>query len=344
MEGAPAVRRRRTALASLPLISAVALGPAWLAGCAIGGAEDGVDYPDGGRPDVVDDDAGDDATADAVGDAGDDGGPDAAPDTGAPSDALPDTIFPKEDTGCTPVCTGACGAPDGCGGACKTGTCPSGETCGDGKCVAPTKSYVAPLPYAGGEGFARSVTFTIDAESAAKIFFTTDGSAPSATSASKAAPGDVILSGTSTLRWYADNGAKEATHTQPITIDAGEQARYAFIVEKVSLNGGGPVVVVSPGATVSGKANVQAWNNPGCPGCRMQVLVGIGSASGCVYDWSPGAWPGASTAGASFSVKAPSTAGVHRVTASFQLETSCANGVTKGFRAYKADVGYVIVK
>lgn len=340
MEGA-----RRVPSPRAPLLVVALVGPLWLArslaGCAIGGAEDGVDYPDGGRPDVAPDDAGDEAAVDA----GDEGGTDAGIDTGSPgADAAPDTIFPKEDTGCTPTCTGACGAPDGCGGACKTGSCPGGETCGDGKCVAPTRSYVAPLPYAGGEGFARSVTFTIDAESAAKIFLTTDGSAPSATSASKAAPGDVILSGTSTLRWYADNGAKEATHTQPITIDAGEQARYAFIVEKVSLNGGGPVVVVSPGATVSGKANVQAWNNPGCPSCRMQVLVGIGSASGCVYDWSPGAWPGASTAGATFSVKAPSTAGVHRVTASFQLETSCANGITKGFRAYKADVGYVIVK
>ncbi|MBL8721020.1 MAG: hypothetical protein JNL79_33860 [Myxococcales bacterium] len=323
----------------------VALGGlALLGGCAIGGAEDGVDYPDGKpTPEAGDDDAGE--TGDDAAPLEETGGGDATTDTGTvPPDVAPDTIFPKDDTGCTPSCTGACGAPDGCGGTCKTGTCGAGETCAAGACVAPTRSFLSPLPYAGGEGFARSITFTVDSEATAKIFFTTDGSAPSGTSSSKSNPADIFLPGTGSLRWFADTGAKEATHTQGVTVDAGEQSRYAFIVEKVSLNSAGPVVVVSPGATVSGTANVQAWNNPGCPSCRMQVLVGVGSPTACAYDWSPGAWPGATTTGATFSVKAPSSAGVHRITASFQLETGCANGIAKGFRAYKADVGVIVVK
>jgi len=37
---------------------------------------------------------------------------------------------------CSPVCTGkACGAPDGCGGTCATGTCSAGFTCSAGSCT-----------------------------------------------------------------------------------------------------------------------------------------------------------------------------------------------------------------
>jgi len=39
----------------------------------------------------------------------------------------------NETCACTPSCAGkACGAPDGCGGQCTTGSCPSGQTCGGG--------------------------------------------------------------------------------------------------------------------------------------------------------------------------------------------------------------------
>jgi formylglycine-generating enzyme required for sulfatase activity len=58
-----------------------------------------------------------------------------------------ETICDKEDNDCNgkvdepsdccqPDCaTKACGDPDGCGGTCQTGTCPTGEECQAGKCV-----------------------------------------------------------------------------------------------------------------------------------------------------------------------------------------------------------------
>jgi hypothetical protein len=43
---------------------------------------------------------------------------------------------------CTPACTGkACGADDGCGGKCQTGTCSSGKVCSNAQCVC--SSYTA---------------------------------------------------------------------------------------------------------------------------------------------------------------------------------------------------------
>lgn len=39
--------------------------------------------------------------------------------------------------GCQPTCDGkACGANDGCGGTCQTGTCPDCQTCDTGACIA----------------------------------------------------------------------------------------------------------------------------------------------------------------------------------------------------------------
>lgn len=41
--------------------------------------------------------------------------------------------------GCTPTCAGAaCGANDGCGNPCQTGTCPANQVCQQGQCVSTT--------------------------------------------------------------------------------------------------------------------------------------------------------------------------------------------------------------
>ncbi len=276
----------------------------------------------------------------------------ATPDPDAGSDTLvvvEDTSPPPMDTACTPTCV-ACGADDGCGNPCMTGSCASG-TCVAGKCttpVTPTKSYIAPGDYAFGTGWARGITWTIGAEAAATIRYTLDGSTPGPTSASKAAPAELFVSTSGTvIKWYADNGAKEATvHSMTANILTSGQANYGYIVEKTNLGGKGPVIVASPGATITGSAAYQAWNSSGCPMCRFQVVYGVGtSAAGCLYDWSPGAWPGASGSG-SISVKAPSAPGVYDLNVSYTLQVGCAEGIATAPIEVRptASIGKIVVR
>lgn len=318
------------------------------AGCAMGGASDdlgsGRDDAEDLPPDDAEEDLGIDetSTSDETAPLEDSG---ALEDSGGPEpDVAPDVIFPVEDTGCTPSCS-TCGAADGCGGTCKTGACGGGATCVAGKCVSPTRSHLSPGDYAFGTAWARGITWTIGSEEPATIRYTLDGSAPGPSSPSKPSPADLFVatSGT-TIKWYADNGAKEpTTHSFVANILASGQTSYGFIVEKVNLSGKGPVVVASPGATITGNASYAAWTSTGCPGCRMQLVYGVGSTSaGCLYDWSPGNWPGAAASG-SISVKAPGTPGTYTLNVSYTLEYSCAGGMATNPLNVRATAGVATI-
>lgn len=324
-------------------------------GCAMGSAtdeettkRDAIGLPEGsveedeGTPDPTDTDPLFDAEEDTS-------TPDPDGEPPPPDTATEDTKMPPGDSGCTPTCV-ACGADDGCGKPCMTGSCASGS-CVAGKCVVatpPTKSYIAPGDYAFGTAWARGITWTIGSEDPATIRYTTDGSAPGPTSASKASPAELFIATSGTvIKWYADNGTKEATvHSMTANILTSGQSAYGYIVEKTNLGGKGPVIATSAGATISGSATYTAWNNPGCPMCRFQLVYGVGTTSaGCLYDWSPGAYPGAGGSG-TISVKAPSAPGVYDLNVSYTLETSCANGMAAkpiGVRP-TASIGKIVVR
>ncbi len=279
-------------------------------------------------PDGEEEDAGDDVDPDA-----DDAGLDDAgepEDTSAPAEdtGAGDVIFPPEDTGCTPTCS-TCGGSNGCGGTCLTGSCGAGESCVAGKCITPTRSYLSPGDYAFGSAWARGITWTIGSEAPSTIRYTLDGSAPGPSSPSKASPADLFLptSGT-TIKWYADNGAKEPTvHSFLATILTSGQTAYGFIAEKTNLGGKGPVVVVSPGASITGSTSYTAWTGTSCAACGMQLVYGIGTTSaGCSYHGSPGNWPGVSGSGA-ISLKAPSAPGTYTLNLTYTLQLSCADGM-----------------
>ena len=283
----------------------------------------------------------------------DDVGPD---DSGPKKDAPPptdsgsiDDTAPPADSGCTPSCT-TCGADDGCGGTCTTGSCSgAGEVCAGGTCVAPTKSYLSPMTYPASWGaFAKGIDWTIASEAPSTLRYTTDGSSPTTTSAGGASPVTLFMATSGTdLKWISDDGAKEAEQTFHVVIDTTLQPKYGYVVEDLTLDGTSPVVVVSPGASLAGSAKYQAWVSTGCPGCRQQIVYGIGSTpAGCLYDYSPGVWPGVGGTGA-IALTAPSTAGTYKVRVAFALQLSCSDALTTanplGVEP-TTEVGIIVVK
>jgi hypothetical protein len=252
------------------------------------------------------------------------------------------------DTGCTPSCT-TCGADDGCGGTCSTGSCGGGATCVGGTCVSPTKSFVSPMSYPSAWGaFARGIDWTIASEDPSTIHYTTDGSAPTSTSAGGASPVTLSVSTSGTdLNWISDDGATEPMQTFHLVIDSTLQSKYGYVVDDLTLDGTSPVVVVSPGASLAGGAKYQAWVSTGCPLCRQQIVYGIESTpAGCLYDYSPSTWPGVSGTG-SIALTAPSTPGTYKVRVAFALQLSCTDALTTanplGVEP-TTEVGIIVVK
>ena len=317
-------------------------------GCAMGGASDELEAPPP-RDAITLGDGADDPPADDAAD------PEASPadDVAAPEDTFvptEDAPAPPPDAGCVPSCV-TCGASNGCGGKCATGACPTGGTCVAGVCkstATPTRSYLSPGNYAFGSGWARAITWTIGSEAPATIRYTLDGSTPGPTSPSKPSPADLFLptSGT-TLKWYADNGAKEPTvHSFVAAIDAAGQGKYGFLLERIDLSSRGPVVVVSPGAAVSGTVKYATWVSSGCPLCGLQLVYGVGTTSaGCVYHGSPGTWPGASGTGV-LNVKAPAAPGTYALNMSYTLQLSCADGMATNPLGVRptAQIATIVVK
>ena len=299
------------------------------------------DAPVIGAPDALGAD-GDAAAGDAKKDSGKDAAAEVATDTGG---AVVDVGPP--DT-CAPSCA-TCGGPDGCGDICKTGACGGGASCVAGACVAPTKSWISPLTYPSSWGaFAKGISWTLASEAPSTIRMTTDGSDPGPTSSSGPSPLTFFepTSGT-TIKWLADDGAAEPVQSFVVKIDTTLQAGYGYVVEETKLDGVSPVVVVAPGATLDGSAKYQAWVSTACPGCRQQLVYGIDStAAGCLYDFSPSTWPGASGTGAMHLV-APSTPGTYRVRVAWALQLSCAAATTTanplGVKP-TTEVGVIVVK
>jgi hypothetical protein len=256
-------------------------------------------------------------------------------EAGVDSDIGDVLLFEAGDGACEPTCT-TCGADDGCGGTCQSGSCPGGAPCVAGKCLSPTTSFLAPPApghfytpnYGYIDGFARNLIFSIGSEAPSTIVYTTDGSTPGTGSPHASSPVTFPIGSSGVIQWFADTGAPEAVHSAGVTIDTRLQTYYGFLVDVPNLGPDGPVAVVAPGATVSGTANWQAWTGPTCPGCRYQLIYGIENAEkGCFWDGTVGAWPGKSQTAGSFSVTAPSAPGTYRVNVTYTLQNDCATGM-----------------
>lgn len=107
-------------------------------------------------------------------------------------------------------------------------------------------------------------------------------------------------------------------------------------VTDVILNQRSSVVAVAPGAAVSGNTDffIDAGKG-GCPGCISQVVMGVNNGSkSCIYNGM-----GVVQSNASFSLTAPTSAGLHPVWTAPQWQYSCQDALN--ISGGGATVGYI---
>ncbi len=131
-------------------------------------------------------------------------------------------------------------------------------------------------------------------------------------------PGSTVVS-------VAPTGAPACGLTLNYLVAASLQASGDFIVQNVQLDGGnGPIVVASAGSTVSGVADWQVWSRAAAPGDVIQLEYGIdGTCVNCLFNGTPGAYPGQAGTGTTFTVIAPTTPGLYGVYAAETAQFSC---------------------
>jgi hypothetical protein len=196
--------------------------------------------------------------------------------------------------------------------------------------------------------------FTIGTALPATIYFTTDGSRPTLDGgAVKSAPSPVTIptpsgvgpdGGALPLQYFADFGAagdEQVVHTltvqtaaNPINLNSQAQ-RLKFT------DSNGPVVMVAPGATVTGSIDYQAWASTAagyCPGCVIQWVVGVDTVGQVGCQAVSGSYPGVSGT-QTFSFTAPTKPGTYVMRQGLSLQFGCS---TAGYPGGE-DVGLVIV-
>jgi len=210
--------------------------------------------------------------------------------------------------------------------------------------------FSSPSPAAGlygGYPKALSVTLAAD-DPAATIDYTTDGSAPTIMSASAPSPASVSIPSTKTLRYFAANAAGQSTVSGEVySVVTTAQGLAGYLVTGTTLDGTSPVVLATPGQGLAAKANVEVWVQSSCSVCGAQIVYGVDDVDqGCLYDASPGVYPGVTTM-KSFNVVAPTTPGVHEVRIVHIEETSCLaamNTMALANRPTDARISVIIVQ
>lgn len=251
-----------------------------------------------------------------------------------------------------------CGASATCTGGTVGTACTATQLCIAGKCAYKESfaSIVSPDETEGstatsGQHF-HDIDYALATPTPSTIHFTTDGTAPQpGVGTTKSQPSPVVLlavpgagAGT-TIKWFADYGPNGGPELEKHAITVTTVAPgndYGSITQHLKINGGGPAVVVAPGATVTGSIDFQAWasNASGyCPSCVVQWVVGVDGVGQIACDsYGGGPYPGHS-ANKPFTFVAPAQPGRYRIRQAMGLSNSCAQvGYPGG-----AEIGEVIV-
>ena len=250
-----------------------------------------------------------------------------------------------------------CGASGDCGvtGGSAGTACAAGQQCVTGICSYYTAypSFLSPGGLQATTSHPVDLDFTIGTPGGATVYYTVDGTAPVPnTGTTQAGASPLVLhsvpgaDGGTTLTWYADYGSpvgpELSTHRTVITT-SGPSNNLGSYVDDVKFAGpGGPVIVVAPGAAVTGTVNYMAWRSNGsgyCPGCVVQWVLGVdGVGQLACIDPVTSTWPG-SGGTQNFSFTAPSKPGVYYLRQGLSLQYTCQGAGYPGGE----EVGEVIV-
>jgi hypothetical protein len=204
-------------------------------------------------------------------------------------------------------------------------------------------------------GYPKSFSITLAAdEPGTTIYYTTDGSVPEAgspnTSNATTPVRGVTISATATVRYFGvSSGGLSMPASEDFAISSmSPQINAGYLVTNTTLDGTSPVVVAAPGSVLAARANVQAWVQSDCPACAAQVVYGVDDTDqGCLYDGGPGVYPGVTTTGEMFNVRAPMDPGVHEVRLAHIEQTSCAAAMAARAlqtRPTLARIGVIVVR
>jgi hypothetical protein len=190
-------------------------------------------------------------------------------------------------------------------------------------------SGIAPVFW--NNNYARAFRLTLASDlSGSRIYYTTDGSAPTLSSPNGLTPvtGIQILQST-TVRYFTTLGqALEAEHSDAYGISTALQTSAGYTNEDTTLDGTTPTLITTPGQVLSGaRTTFNVWVQASCPLCAVQLVYGVDATEqGCLYDNSPGIYPGV-TGTVTFTVTAPTTPGYHEVRVAHIEQTTCAAAI-----------------
>jgi Chitobiase/beta-hexosaminidase C-terminal domain len=207
-------------------------------------------------------------------------------------------------------------------------------------------SSPGPAPALYNNAWAVPFTLTLAADDpAASVYYTTDGSTPTLASPHAVTPVTLSISAaTTTVRYFGQGtGAASAITTEAFGVSAAQQTGAGYLVTLTRVASNSPIVVATPGQTFTmAVANWMVWVQSLCPGCAAQLVYGVDMTDqGCFYDGSPGVYPGMSATGATFTITAPVTPGLHEVRVGHIEQTNCAAAMAAGTLATRPNISRI---
>ncbi len=182
-------------------------------------------------------------------------------------------------------------------------------------------------------------------DTAAQIYYTTNGSVPTTSSSHGATPVDVMLSASAQLGYVAIDGASASNNaSQTYDIDTTKQNDYGYLVYHVTLGGTSPVMVVAPGQTVSVNLGyLQVWSSS-TPQNGAQLVYSVdNSYQGCAFDGTWSSWPGTIRMNVTFNITAPTTPGEHDVRLTHIYDGNCATALADSSLPSRPTVAQIAV-